>query len=183
MWHVKCDMLCRVNLLSKFQLPSFYSLWFMIFCRFGGKGWLTDKGVWRTALTTQGILKTKNLHHCRPKLAIHPFLTSGSWCFAMARTHTDLSTLWLNPPRRTSQWKSNQPFNICDAHLNTLIFIFLGTICPYIETRRDGWLQASFQNPSERLLALCCEIHPSTEHTWMVAHCKIHQFPSYFTMQ
>ena len=42
MWHVTCDMLWGVNILSKFQLPSSYGLWFMIFWRFGGKGWLTD---------------------------------------------------------------------------------------------------------------------------------------------
>ena len=35
-WHVTCDMLWGVNILSKFQLPSFYCLWF------GGKGWLTE---------------------------------------------------------------------------------------------------------------------------------------------
>ena len=109
MWHVKRDMLCRVNILSKFQLPSFYSLWFMIFCRFGGKGWLTDKGVWRTALTTQGLLKTKNLHHCRPKLAIRPFLTSGSGCFAMARTHTQTCRLydWIRPGGPVSENPTN----------------------------------------------------------------------------
>ena len=46
-WHVTCDMwhcdiLWGVNILIKFQLPSFYCFWFMIFWRFGGKGWLTD---------------------------------------------------------------------------------------------------------------------------------------------
>ena len=42
MRNVTCDMLWQVNILSKFQLPSYSGLWFMIFRRLGGKGWLTD---------------------------------------------------------------------------------------------------------------------------------------------
>ena len=41
-WHVTCDILWEVNILSKFQLPSSYCLWFMILWRSGGKGWRTD---------------------------------------------------------------------------------------------------------------------------------------------
>ena len=36
-WHV-----WGVNILSKFQLPSSYRLWFMILWRSGEKGWLTE---------------------------------------------------------------------------------------------------------------------------------------------
>ena len=50
MWHMTCGMLWGVNILSKFQLPSSYCLWFMIFWRFGGKGWLTD---WLTDWLTE----------------------------------------------------------------------------------------------------------------------------------
>ena len=44
MWHVTgytghmtCDMFWGVNILSKFQLPSSYGLWFMVSWRLGGK--------------------------------------------------------------------------------------------------------------------------------------------------
>ena len=43
-WHVTCDMWhtwWRVNILSKFQLPSSYALGVMMFWRFGGKGSVT----------------------------------------------------------------------------------------------------------------------------------------------
>ena len=40
-WHLTCDMFGGVNILSKFQLPSSYRLWFMILWRSGGKGSLT----------------------------------------------------------------------------------------------------------------------------------------------
>ena len=36
-WHVTC-----LNILSNFQLPSFYCLWFMVLWRSGGKGWLNQ---------------------------------------------------------------------------------------------------------------------------------------------
>ena len=39
-WHVWGG----VNILSKFQLPSSYRLWFMILWRSGGKGWIAE---WR----------------------------------------------------------------------------------------------------------------------------------------
>ena len=65
-WHVTHDMWLVVwgNILSKFQLPSSYGLWFMISWRLGGKGWLThsltqsinDEGVCRTAPATPGLL-------------------------------------------------------------------------------------------------------------------------------
>ena len=67
MWHVTCDMwhvtrdmshvtrdtwlVWGVNILSKFQLPSFYCLWFMILWRSGGKGWLSEAiNQWMTRL-------------------------------------------------------------------------------------------------------------------------------------
>ena len=40
-WHVTC-LRGGVNILSKFQLPSSYCLWFMLLCRSGSKGSLTD---------------------------------------------------------------------------------------------------------------------------------------------
>ena len=40
MSHVTCDTFGWVNILSKFQLPSSYRLWFMILWRSGGKGWI-----------------------------------------------------------------------------------------------------------------------------------------------
>ena len=47
MWHLTHDMWHvgggpGVNILSNFQLPSSYGLWFMIFWRLGGKGWRTE---------------------------------------------------------------------------------------------------------------------------------------------
>ena len=66
-WPVTCDMLWGVNILSKFQLPSSYGLWFMILWIFGEKAeWLTDwmnewinyEGVCRTAPATPGLLNT-----------------------------------------------------------------------------------------------------------------------------
>ena len=64
MWHVKFDMLWGVNILSKFQLPSSSGLWFRIFWRLGGKGWLSDwmsnEADCRTAPATPGLLK---MHH------------------------------------------------------------------------------------------------------------------------
>ena len=41
-WHMTCDMFGGVNILSKFQLPSSYGLWFMILWISGGKGWLNQ---------------------------------------------------------------------------------------------------------------------------------------------
>ena len=64
MWHLTCDMFRGVNILSNFQLPSSYRLWFMILWRFGGKGWLNesvnDKAVYRTAPATPGLLNRVN---------------------------------------------------------------------------------------------------------------------------
>ena len=61
-WHVTCDMLWGMNILSKFQLPSSSCFWFMILWRSGGKGsptlWMSDEAVYRTAPATQGLLKT-----------------------------------------------------------------------------------------------------------------------------
>ena len=61
-WHVTFDMLWGVNILSKFQLPSSYRLWFMILWRFGGKvplmsNLMSNRGVCRTAPATPGLLK------------------------------------------------------------------------------------------------------------------------------
>ena len=64
MRHMTCDTFGGENILSKFQLPSSYRLWFMILWRSGGKGWLTelmnelmnDEAVYRTAPATPGLL-------------------------------------------------------------------------------------------------------------------------------
>ena len=60
MWHMTCAMFWGVNILSKFQLPSSYVLWFMILWRSGGKGWLNwsvnYEAVNRTAPATPGLL-------------------------------------------------------------------------------------------------------------------------------
>ena len=60
-WYMTRDMFGGMNILSKFQLPSSYCLWFMILWRSGGKGWLNesmnDKAVYRTAPVTPGLLK------------------------------------------------------------------------------------------------------------------------------
>ena len=63
-WHVTCDTFGGVKILSKFQLPSSYRLWFMILWRSGGKGsltdwinqWINDEAVYRTAPATPGLL-------------------------------------------------------------------------------------------------------------------------------
>ena len=63
-WHLTCDMFGGVNILSKFQLPSSYRLWFMILWRSGGKGWLGElmnhEAVYRTAPATPGLLKIED---------------------------------------------------------------------------------------------------------------------------
>ena len=81
-WHVTQDMLGRVNMLSKFQPPSFYRLWFMILWRFGGKGsltdWLTeimnDKGNFWIALASPGLLMTfyQHCHFLFASFMAHP---------------------------------------------------------------------------------------------------------------
>ena len=40
-WHMTRDTFGGLNILSKFQLPSSYRLWYMILSRSGGKGWVT----------------------------------------------------------------------------------------------------------------------------------------------
>ena len=68
-WHVTRDTFGGVNILSKFQLPSSYRLWFMILWRCGGKGWIAewmnewmnDEAVYRTAPATPGLLNTEVL--------------------------------------------------------------------------------------------------------------------------
>ena len=59
MWHVTHDMFEGVNILSKFQLPSSYRLWFMILWRSGGKGWLAE---WINELITRLFIEQPRLH-------------------------------------------------------------------------------------------------------------------------
>ena len=62
-WHVTCDLqhVVGVNILSKFQLPSSYSLGKTVFWKWVGKGWLTrwinSQGVCITAPATPHLLK------------------------------------------------------------------------------------------------------------------------------
>ena len=42
MWQVTCDTQEGVNIVSKFQVPSYNGLGVMMFWRLGGKGLLTD---------------------------------------------------------------------------------------------------------------------------------------------
>ena len=57
--HMTRDMFGGVNILSKFQLPCSYRLWFMILW---GKGWLSHwinyEVVYRTAPATPGLLNS-----------------------------------------------------------------------------------------------------------------------------
>ena len=76
MWHVTRDTFGGVSILSKFQLPSSYRLWFMILWRSGGKGWLNelmnewinqlinDEAVYRTDPATPGLLKMSDTNSC-----------------------------------------------------------------------------------------------------------------------
>ena len=89
MWHATCDLLWGMNILSKFQLPTSSDLWFMIFWRLGGKGWLShlmsNEADCRTAPATQGLLIT----HIKRKffgwsksnliLALKVFLVLPEW--------------------------------------------------------------------------------------------------------
>ena len=78
MWHVTCDtwqvthdMWGEVNLLSKFQLSSFYGLGVKVFWIYFNKWWrsqsvnklINEKGVCRTAPATPGLLKRQQV--CR----------------------------------------------------------------------------------------------------------------------
>ena len=82
MQHVTCDMLWGETILSKFQLPSSSGLWFMIFWRFGGKGWFTHwlnesvnhKGFYKTAPATQGLLKKENYPRLPSQWARRPVI-------------------------------------------------------------------------------------------------------------
>ena len=58
MWHVTCDLFWGVNILSKFQLPSSYCLWFMILWRSGGKCSLT---YWLTQLIMRLFIEQPRL--------------------------------------------------------------------------------------------------------------------------
>ena len=66
-WHMTCDMFGGVNILSKFQLPSSYSLWFMMLWISGGKGSVTQsvnhEAVYRTDPATPGLLKIVLCNH------------------------------------------------------------------------------------------------------------------------
>ena len=63
MWHVTRDKVGGVKILSKFQLPSSYRLWFMILWRSGGKGWLAElMNEWMNdeAVYTPGLLNIQS---------------------------------------------------------------------------------------------------------------------------
>ena len=77
-WHMTHDMFGGVNILSKFQLPSSYRLWFMILWRSGGEGsltqrineWMNYEAVYRTAPATPGLLITLLAHTFRIRLLL-----------------------------------------------------------------------------------------------------------------
>ena len=111
-WHVTRDTFGGVNILSKFQLPSSYRLWFMILWRSGGKGWVTQliswsmnyEAVYRTAPATPGLLNiivkvtqhSKYIQHCiqPPSLFIHAFfLYSGFIVFFFAKLLRIVTTI------------------------------------------------------------------------------------------
>ena len=60
-WHVKRDTFWGVNILSKFKLPSYSYLWFMILWRSVGKGSLNQsvnhEAIYWTAPATPDLLK------------------------------------------------------------------------------------------------------------------------------
>ena len=64
-WHLTCKMwqVMGVNIPSKCQLPSSYSLGKKVFSRLGGNGWLRQlinyTGFYRTAQATPGLLISK----------------------------------------------------------------------------------------------------------------------------
>ena len=95
-WHMACDMLWRVNILSKFQLPSSYGLWFNISWRLGGKGWRTDwlnhVGVCRTAPATPGLLIIGTRDTCHG--AWH--LTQDMWQVSYDTWHKGLVNIVLD---------------------------------------------------------------------------------------
>ena len=110
MWQVTHDMFGGVNILSKFQLPSSYRLWFMILWRSGGKGWLSqsvsqlmnDEAVYRTAPATPGLLKkgvTDLTSAQTSKVCFKCFLQKYVWRFwkeKVAYINTRLDMLGLN---------------------------------------------------------------------------------------
>ena len=78
-WHLTSDNWRGVNILSKFQLPSSYGLGVLMFWRFGGKGRVTrlmnDKGVYRTAPTTPGLLISIYMYLCEENLLYDIMIT------------------------------------------------------------------------------------------------------------
>ena len=88
-WHMTCDTwkVGEVDLLSKFQLPSFYGLGVKVFWRYVHKGSLTDwlnsfimndKGVCRTAPATQGLLNI-SIKRCTRSLSSPEFYWRCVW--------------------------------------------------------------------------------------------------------
>ena len=79
MWHVWGG---GVNILSKFQPPRSYCLWFMILWRSGGKGSLNesvnDKAVYRTAPATPGLL---NIHGLIIEVLVDEFFMNYFYLF------------------------------------------------------------------------------------------------------
>ena len=77
-WHLTCDMwnmVVGVNIISKFQLPTSNGLWFMMPCRFGGKGWLTE---WMNESVIRLFVKQPRLHRSVNSVAKSSF---SSHCF------------------------------------------------------------------------------------------------------
>ena len=84
MWHVTCEMwhMVGANILSKFQLPRFYSLGLPVSLRFWTKGWANQwinyEGAYRTAPATLGlvIVSDSGWSTCFPLMDL-PSLSKG----------------------------------------------------------------------------------------------------------
>ena len=112
MWHVTPDTFGGVNILSKFQLPSSYRLWFMILWRSGGKGSLSElinqsmsnEAVYRTAPATPGLLTRRGrprwhqtLHRLAPKKRRRTkmwHMTPDTWHVTPDTWHLTCDTWW-----------------------------------------------------------------------------------------
>ena len=99
---------------------------------------MTHKVVCRTATATQGLLKTKNLCHCSPKLAIHPFSPPEVGVSQMhGNTHRHVDSM-----TELAQWAQSvkiQPtFQYMSCPFQHIFFYFSWNNLFLHRTRRDG---------------------------------------------
>ena len=100
-----------MNILSKFQLPSFYSLGVEGFWIYFDKGWPTQlinyKGVCRTAPAEPGLLTilTHSILWKKRKNSDHfSIINHYNFCDIHTDRQTDMATLWPTGPRGPSRW-------------------------------------------------------------------------------